>query len=86
MCRKHNYGDLYCAFNAHSSDVCLTLPDPPSGSFWSRVVDTNLAPDRAFVAGGNKGVESNYCFAGRSAVVLVSKPLSARDSLTWPWS
>lgn len=72
--KKYDYGDLYCAINAHSSNVMVDLPPPQSGHKWCRLSDTNLGPERVWVEGGNKGVEPAYTVTGRSCVLLVSKP------------
>jgi hypothetical protein len=74
-CRKHNYPDLYCAFNAHSGNVHVTLPIPPNGTKWCRLVDTHLPPERVWVEGGNKGVEPGYSVTGCSGILLISNPL-----------
>jgi isoamylase len=54
--------------------VPCTLPKPPSGRKWCRVVDTNLAPPKDFTPGGNAGVDSVYGVAPHSAIVLLAKP------------
>jgi hypothetical protein len=54
-CRGQGCGSLYAAFNAHSFEVRMTLPPPPAGKRWCRVVDTNLAPPKDFTPGGNAG-------------------------------
>jgi hypothetical protein len=53
--------------------VPCTLPKPPSGRKWCRVVDTNLAPPKDFTPGGNAGVDSVYGVAPHSAIVLLAK-------------
>lgn len=72
-CRRYDYADLYCAFNAHSGSVHVRLPRPPHGCKWSRLADTNLPAARQWVEGGNKGVEAEYTITGRSSVLLMSK-------------
>lgn len=76
VCRKFAYGDLYCAFNSHRGTVHVNLPPAPVGQKWCRLVDTNLPPPRDWVEGGNKGVQEEYCITGKSAVLLISKPIN----------
>ena len=52
----------------------MTLPPPPHGTKWCRIADTNLTTERQWVEGGNKGVEPEYTIAGRSSILLISKP------------
>ncbi|GIL56414.1 hypothetical protein Vafri_11724 [Volvox africanus] len=53
-------GDIYAAFNAHSFSVAASLPRPPPGRKWCRLVDTNLPAPKDFTPGGNAGVDSVY--------------------------
>ncbi len=39
----HNKHSLYIAFNAHFEEAPITLPSPPKGKRWYRLVDTSLA-------------------------------------------
>jgi hypothetical protein len=55
--------------------VNATLPPPPPGRKWCRLVDTNLPSPRDFTPGGNKGVDSSYGIQGHSCIVLVARPL-----------
>lgn len=73
MCRGQGGGDLFVAFNAHGFSIPIDLPGLPDGKFWSRVVDTNLAPPKDFTVGGNKGVDPQYIVNAYSSIVLVSK-------------
>ncbi|KIY97615.1 glycogen operon protein GlgX [Monoraphidium neglectum] len=66
-------GDLYFAFNAHPFEVRATLPPPPPGQKWSRLVDTNLPSPKDFTVGGNAGVEPEYGIQGYGAILLISK-------------
>lgn len=71
--RGQGGGSLYAAFNAHSFEVRITLPPPPSGQKWCRVVDTNLAPPKDITPGGNAGVDPVYFIQPYSSVLLVAK-------------
>ncbi|KAL6757880.1 isoamylase, starch debranching enzyme [Haematococcus lacustris] len=66
-------GDLYAAFNAHSFQVEASLPAPPPGRRWCRLVDTNLPPPRDFTPGGNNGVEPKYGVQAYSSILLIAK-------------
>ena len=66
--------DLYAALNSHGFQIPATLPRPPPGRKWCRVVDTNLAPPKDFTVGGNAGVEPIYGVAPHSSVVLIANP------------
>jgi len=66
-------GDLYIAFNQHDFFVDASLPPPPGGKSWHRVVDTNLPPPNDFIADGEGGVGARYNVAPRGAVMLVAK-------------
>lgn len=67
-------GDIYCAFNAHGFPINVTLPKPPSGRKWCRLVDTNLPAPKDFTPGGNNGVDPSYGVQGFSSIVLIAKP------------
>lgn len=69
------FGDVYAAFNAHSFEVTVTLPTPPGGKKWCRVVDTNLPAPRDFTVGGNAGVDAVYSMQSYSSILLVTKDL-----------
>lgn len=71
--RGEGCGDLYAAFNAHSFEVTVTLPQPPAGKKWCRIVDTNLPPPRDFTPGGNAGVGPSYGLQAYSSILLVAK-------------
>lgn len=73
VCRGCGYGDLYAAFNAHSFEVRIHLPPPPSGKKWCRVVDTNLPSPRDYTPGGNAGVDANYLMQPYSSILLLAK-------------
>ena len=64
--------DLYAAFNAHDFAVHVTLPQPPQGRRWARVVDTNLPSPRDFVPGGNAGVDPEYAVQPYSSILLMA--------------
>ncbi|KAF8065538.1 ISA3 [Scenedesmus sp. PABB004] len=66
-------GDVFVAFNAHGFEVPATLPKPPAGRKWCRLVDTNLPPPRDITPGGNAGVQGTYGVAAHSAIVLITK-------------
>jgi isoamylase len=66
-------GDLYAAFNAHSFEVAVALPSPPSGKKWCRLADTNLPSPRDWTVGGNNGVEGKYTMQSNSAILLIAK-------------
>ena len=51
----------------------MTLPEPPRGKKWCRVVDTNLAPPKDFTPGGNAGVERVYGVAPYASILLIAK-------------
>ncbi|EFJ47823.1 hypothetical protein VOLCADRAFT_117715 [Volvox carteri f. nagariensis] len=68
-------GDIYAAFNAHAFAVSATLPRPPPGRKWSRVVDTNLPAPKDFTPGGNAGVDHVYQVQAFSSIVLIANPL-----------
>jgi isoamylase len=55
--------------------VRATLPAPPEGQKWTRVVDTNLPAPKDFTVGGNAGVDPEYGVAPFAAIMLMSKPL-----------
>jgi hypothetical protein len=74
VCRQFQYGDVYCAFNAHRGNVVVHLPPAPKGHHWCRLADTNLPAPRDWVDGGNKGVENEYTITGKSSIMLISKP------------
>ncbi|KAG1680932.1 hypothetical protein FOA52_009891 [Chlamydomonas sp. UWO 241] len=65
--------DIYAAFNAHHFEVKVSLPPPPSGHKWCRVVDTNLASPKDFTPGGNGGVDPAYGVQAFSSVLLIAK-------------
>ncbi|MEW5299319.1 MAG: hypothetical protein WDW36_002345 [Sanguina aurantia] len=67
-------GDIYVAFNAHTYAVAATLPSPPQGQKWTRVVDTNLPAPKDITPGGNSGVESVYSVQGFSSIMLLAQP------------
>lgn len=67
-------GDLYFAFNAHPFEVRATLPKPPAGQKWSRVVDTSLTSPKDFTPGGNAGVDPEYGVCAYGAIMLMAKP------------
>ncbi|EFN57533.1 hypothetical protein CHLNCDRAFT_34754 [Chlorella variabilis] len=69
--RGQGCGSLYAAFNAHSFEVRVTLPSPPRGKKWCRVVDTNLAPPKDYTPGGNAGVDPVYGVQGYSRILLI---------------
>lgn len=71
--RSGTAGDLYAAFNAHGFQVEVSLPQPPSGKRWCRVVDTNLPSPRDFTPGGNSGVEQRYGVQAFSSILLIAK-------------
>ncbi|KAI7841863.1 hypothetical protein COHA_004392 [Chlorella ohadii] len=75
--RGQGGGSLYAAFNAHSFEVRVGLPEPPKGHKWCRVVDTNLASPKDFTPGGNAGVDPVYFVQAYSAVLLMAKPIEA---------
>ncbi|KAG2441403.1 hypothetical protein HYH02_009991 [Chlamydomonas schloesseri] len=68
-------GDIYAAFNAHTFAVSATLPRPPQGRKWCRLVDTNLPAPKDFTPGGNAGVDPVYGIQAFSSIVLIAKPL-----------
>jgi isoamylase len=53
--------------------VKVSLPSPPNGQKWCRVVDTNLPSPKDFTPGGNGGVDPTYGVQGFSSVMLVAK-------------
>lgn len=63
-------GDIYAAFNAHTYFVNATLPSPPLGKSWYRLVDTNLPSPNDFVDEGLKMLEQVYSMAPFSCIVL----------------
>jgi isoamylase len=65
--------DIYAAFNAHSYQVKATLPPPPQGKKWCRVVDTNLPSPKDFTSGGNSGVDMVYGIEAYSSIMLIAK-------------
>ncbi|KAI3438769.1 hypothetical protein D9Q98_001187 [Chlorella vulgaris] len=71
--RGQGCGSIYAAFNAHSFEVCVTLPNAPHGKKWCRVVDTNLAAPKDFTPGGNAGVDAVYCVQPNSSIMLIAK-------------
>ncbi|GIL83908.1 hypothetical protein Vretifemale_12634 [Volvox reticuliferus] len=68
-------GDIYAAFNAHSFSVAVSLPRPPPGRKWCRLVDTNLPPPKDVTPGGNAGVDDVYSVQAYSSIILIAKPL-----------
>lgn len=46
------HGDLYIAFNAHTDQVTLGLPEPPLGATWHRLADTSMPVQSYFVGEG----------------------------------
>lgn len=58
------------------TQVDVTLPPPPPGRKWCRVVDTNLPAPRDFTPGGNRGVDAKYGVQGFSSILLIAKPAS----------
>ncbi|KAL3830402.1 hypothetical protein ACJIZ3_019204 [Penstemon smallii] len=68
-----NGGDIYVAFNAHDYFVKATVPLPPQGRRWLRVVDTNLESPNDFVSEGVPGIEDTYNTAPYSSIVLEAK-------------
>lgn len=67
-------GDIYAAFNAHTYAVAATLPSPPHGQKWTRVVDTNLPSPKDITPGGNSGVEPVYSVQSFSSIMLLARP------------
>ncbi|GFH19984.1 Aamy domain-containing protein [Haematococcus lacustris] len=53
--------------------VEASLPAPPPGRRWCRLVDTNLPPPRDFTPGGNNGVEPKYGVQAYSSILLIAK-------------
>ncbi len=51
----------------------VTLPPPPPGRKWCRLVDTNLPPPKDFTPGGNSGVDGVYGVQAFSSIVLIAK-------------
>lgn len=70
---------IYIASNGWSDAVGFTLPAPPTGKTWRRVVDTcNWAegPDQVALPGSEAvlgGAGSNYNLCGRSVLLLIAK-------------
>jgi len=54
---------LYIAFNAHAENVLLTLPPPPSGKQWHRLVDTSLSLEAP------SPLNSTYTLSSHSALI-----------------
>lgn len=67
-------GSVYAAFNAHGHQVDVSLPAPPAGRKWCRLVDTNLPSPKDFTPGGNAGVSASYGVQAFSCIVLIAKP------------
>jgi isoamylase len=68
--------DFYLAFNAWKEPVTFTIPPPPQGKPWHRVIDTALAPPLDIVKPGEGVVihpHSEYGTAPFSLLVLVSE-------------
>jgi isoamylase len=72
-CRGQGSGSIFVALNAHDFEVVCTLPPPPAGKKWCRVVDTNLPPPKDFTPGGNAGVDPVYGIQAHSTVLLLAK-------------
>eukprot|EP00850_Spirogloea_muscicola_P014357 SM000102S09215 [mRNA] locus=s102:296863:303330:+ [translate_table: standard] len=66
-------GDLYIAFNAHTYSVDSSIPAPPTGKSWFRIVDTNLPSPDDFIAEGVAGIGSRYYMAPFSCVLLSAR-------------
>lgn len=65
--------DLYAAFNAHSFQVTVTLPQPPAGRTWRRLVDTNLPSPRDWTPlPDSRKVEATYVMESYSAILLIA--------------
>ena len=77
--RGQGGGDLYAAFNAHSFEVRATLPPPPAGKKWCRVVDTNLAPPKDFTPGGNAGEPGGSAETG-GRLATAARMIAAADA------
>jgi isoamylase/glycogen operon protein len=73
----HSDSALYIAFNAAATEIKITLPPPPTGSLWHRVIATNLSLPQAIeeVALQNSLTNQTYLLPPFSACLLKSKPL-----------
>jgi glycogen operon protein len=65
--------DFFILVNNHWEDITFTLPDPPHGYAWHRVVDTAGAGGAASPGSEPKVEGKHYPAAGRSVVVLMAK-------------
>lgn len=71
--RGQGGGSVYAAFNAHTYFVNATLPSPPQGKSWKRVIDTNLPSPNDFSENGVDGLQSEYNVAPFSCILLLAK-------------
>jgi isoamylase len=58
----------------HPTPLQASLPQPPGGHKWCRLLDSALPSPRDITPGGNAGVGKEYGVQGRSCIVLISKP------------
>lgn len=80
-------GDLYLAFNAHSTAVGVTLPEPGEGTTWYRIIDTSLASPSEFDLAGteilppglNFGAPCEYTLESFSALLLEARVTRGPD-------
>ncbi|KAH6837974.1 isoamylase 3 [Perilla frutescens var. hirtella] len=71
---EENGGHIYISFNAHDYFVKASIPSPPQGRRWFRVVDTNLESPSDFVPDGVAGIKETYNLAPYSCIILEAKP------------
>ena len=67
--------DIFCILNMEEAALPFQLP-PVNGRSWYRAADTTLPSPQTFAAAGQEVLitTGNYYAAGRSVVILVSKP------------
>ena len=72
--RSGSARDIFVALNAHTYALSLTLPAPPNGKTWHRIVDTNLASPNDF---NGKGVSLDSSSSSSSPVHYDMEAFSA---------
>ena len=73
---KLNDNDFYIAGNTDIYDLTVSLPNPPKGTKWFRVVDTSIAGDFSIADPGKEEVlseQKRYVLPAGSFIILMSK-------------
>ena len=76
--RSGSARDIFVALNAHTYALSLTLPAPPNGKTWHRIVDTNLASPNDF---NGKGVSLDSSSSSSSSSSPVHYDMEAFSAI-----